>query len=154
MSSGWESVRNHVKLSATDPFEIKTYASLVNEEQVSITFKNQHGTGYGAMKIKFGSTIRITLDSYCQEWKELNLPETSEQERIWTVHKTVESLTVTCDEVVVYNLVYAHHPSGSCGATWARDTQYFSFLNNDRASREWRVKPRGNVPCCPLNPFL
>ena len=64
------------------------------------------------------------------------LPE-SQGERIWTITKTSNSLSIDVDgeEIVDYEF-----PDGTeCKDSWSGDVGYFAFMD-DTASDEYRVK--------------
>ena len=59
------------------------------------------------------------------------MPE--EKNKIWTISRTKEALTVLCNKVEVLNLVYAEH-NKYCHRQWSKTSAQFMLENGDLSS--------------------
>ena len=59
------------------------------------------------------------------------MPE--EKNKIWTISRTKEALTVLCNRVEVLNLVYAEVDK-YCHRKWSKTSAKIKFISNDQAS--------------------
>ena len=73
----------------------------------------------------------------------LNMPV--ETNKIWTISRTKEALTILCNGVEVLNLVYAEH-NKYCHRLWSKTSTKLKFISNDQASDYMRSMHTGMFP--------
>ena len=65
-----------------------------------------------------------------------------ERNKIWTISRTKEALTILCNEVEVLNMVYAEFDK-YCTRQWTTDSTAIKFWSNDLASDYMKKLSKG-----------
>ena len=112
-------------------------------------FVNLYVKDNGRIQISFW--LEKFIIEHCGSYAFTNLPDDLNKE--WTISKTKEALTILCNGVEALNLVYAE-VNLYCTRSWSRDTTKIRFLNDDRASENWKPLTEGDDKTIPLDSKL
>ena len=109
----------------TTPLQIITNTKPGITDQVLLNLAN-----IGRLRVEFQRS-RFYIDTCAYRPFPPNMPE--EKNKIWTISRTKEALTILCNRVEVLNLVYAEH-NKYCNRKWSKTSANFMFENGDLSS--------------------
>ena len=128
LPADWETVTRDVYLThdlEETPLEILT--TMKSGVAGNVNLEVQH---IGSIKVEF-QRKRFSVDSCGYRYFPPNLPE--EKNKIWTIGRTKEALTIICNGVEVLNLVYAEYDK-YCRRKWSKTSAKIKLIANDQAS--------------------
>ena len=109
----------------TTPLQIITNTEPGKTDQVLLYLAN-----IGKLRVEFQrSRFYIETCGYCYFPPHM----TEETNKIWTISRTKEALTILCNGVEVLNLVYAEY-SKYCQRKWSKNSATFMLENGDLSS--------------------
>ena len=92
------------------------------------------------------STYTYWMSDFCVQGREFTLPASCSNpgDLIWTVRKTIKSMTIHCNDELAVNMVFRYHQHEHCDRIWnLYPLVFIQFGSDDTASTMYRVKPSG-----------
>ena len=116
------------------PLQIITNTKLKEDDFVHLEVMNK-----GRIMINFRNQ-QLIIGTCGKHAFPPHLPK--EKNKIWTISRTKEALTILCNGVEVLNLVYAEY-NKYCHRLWSKTSRVMKFLYNDLSSDYIRSSSRG-----------
>ena len=146
--SDWTAVTKAVFIEQdleTTPLQIITNTKPGITDKVLLNLAN-----IGRLSVEFQRS-RFYIDTCGYHSFPPYMPE--ETNKIWTISRTKEALTVLCNRVEVLNLVYAEY-NKYCRRKWSKTSANFMFENGDLSSDYAKSMNPGETDIFSISSFL
>ena len=140
----WGSVERDSRLEfdlGTYPLQIETESLLGSGEKIVLRFWGE-GNTIGDITIEFGVEVTYSISSCTSTQMKFNsLPE--DDNKVWTIRKTENSLTIECNDALVLEYLFASSENSQCNSNWSQDIDTIMFQSLDTASVRYRAVGTG-----------